>query len=224
MCGLHGTAMDRLELEGTSHTYRRGQLVFAAGARAQVLHVIRSGKVKVFRTWHDGDEQVLRLLGPGEILGYRPLFSDEPYLASAEAVEDSVICAIPQATVDELVRSVPGLAGALLRKLAQELRLSEELMMDLVRRPVRQRAARLLLRLLEDNRNAPDPAAILSRELMHKDMARMIGATPETFSRVLRGFAQSAVVKVTRGSIRVLDETRLRRIAGELNPSRLDHG
>jgi CRP/FNR family transcriptional regulator len=215
LCGLSGRALERLDRERGAHRYRRGQAIFTAGTPLEALYVIRSGRVKVYRTWHDGEEQVLRLLGPGEIFGYRPLFAGEPSRASAEAVVDSEICVVPRATVHELVRGDAELALQLLAKLARELRISESLMMDLVRRPVRQRVARLLLTLLADNRGARDPAAIVSRELMRKDMARMVGTTPETFSRVLRAIAQAGAVSLTRDRIRVRDEAVLRRIAGE---------
>ena len=214
-CGLTAQARDRLEQGRTTHVFRRGQPVFYAGSSSQNLFVIRSGRVKVFRTWRGGEEQVIRLLGPGELLGYRPLLANEPYVASAEAVEDSTLCIIPAETARELLREVPGLALELLAKLARELRLSEDLMMDLSFRPIRQRAARLLLRLLEDNRDGVEPAVIQSQYFRRQDMARMIGTTPETFSRTLRGFAQRGFVTLTRDRICIRDHALLRKAAGE---------
>jgi CRP/FNR family transcriptional regulator, polysaccharide utilization system transcription regulator len=217
-CGLGAQARDRLEQDKTTHVFRRGQPVFFAGAPAQNLFVIRSGRVKVFRTWRGGEEQVIRLLGPGELLGYRPFLVNEPYVASAEAVEDSTICVIPATTVRELLRDAPGLALELMAKLARELRLSEDLMMDLLYRPIRQRAARLLLRLLEDNRDGAEPTVIQSQYFRRQDMARMIGTTPETFSRTLRGFAQRGLVTLTRDRIRIRDQALLRKAAGDPQP------
>jgi CRP/FNR family transcriptional regulator len=105
-----------------------------------------------------------------------------------------------------------------LAKLARELRLSEDLMMDLLHRPVRQRAARLLLSLLEDNHRAIEPAILLSQHLRRLDMARMIGTTPETFSRVLHGFAQRGIVTLTRDRICIRDQALLHQVAGEAHP------
>ncbi len=215
ICGLSTGARDRLEQDRTTHVFRRGQPIFYAGAPAQALYVVRSGRVKVFRTWRGGEEQVLRLLGPGELLGYRPLLANEPYVAGAEAVEDSTLCIIPAATVRELMRDVPGLALELLAKLARELRLSEDLMMDLIHRPIRQRAARLLLNLFEDNQRAAEPTILRSQHLRRQDMARMIGTTPETFSRVLRGFAQRGIVTLARDRICIRDHALLHQVAGE---------
>ena len=215
ICGLSRRVRDRVEQDRATHVFRRGQSIFYAGTPAHALYVLRSGRVKVFRTWRGGEEQVLRLLGPGELLGYRPLLADEPYVASAEAVEDSTLCIIPAATVRELLRDVPGLAFELLAKLARELRLSEDLMMDLIHRPVRQRAARLLLLLFADNQGSSEPALLRSHQLRRQDMARMIGTTPETFSRVLRGFAQRGIVALSRDRIRIRDHALLHKVAGE---------
>ncbi|HVP38451.1 MAG TPA: Crp/Fnr family transcriptional regulator [Candidatus Saccharimonadales bacterium] len=214
-CGLGTLAGDRLDQDKATHLFRRGQLIFAANTPPHALYVVRSGRVKVFRTGDDGEEQVIRLLGPGEMLGYRPLLAGEPVAANAEAVEDSSICIIPAATIRELLRDLPELANLLLTKLARELRASEDLMMDLLHRPVRQRAARLLLNLLEDNRRALEPEVLHARHLRRQDMARMIGTTPETFSRVMRAFAQRGIITLSRASIRVRDRALLRQAAGE---------
>lgn len=215
ICGLSARARGRLEQDRVTHAFRRGQPIFHAGSPAQALYVVQSGRVKIFRTWRGGEEQVIRLLGPGELLGYRPILANEPYVASAEAVENSTLCVIPAATVRELLRDVPELALQLLAKLASELRASEDLLMDLIHRPVRQRAARLLLSLLEDNHRAAEPVIIPSRLLRRQDMARMIATTPETFSRVLRGFTQHGLITLTRDHIHIRDHARLLKVAGE---------
>ncbi len=214
VCGLAERVRARVSQEHATHLFRRGQPVFFAGTPAQALFVIRSGRVKVYRTWSGGDEQVIRLLGPGEMLGYRPLLANEPYMASAEAVVDSTLCLIPATTVHELLRDVPEFAAALLSKLARELSRSEDLMMDNLHRPVRQRAARLLLQLLADNQNSPEPNILRSEHLRRLDMARMLGTTPETFSRILRTLAQRGAVTLTRDWIKVRDRALLHKVAG----------
>jgi CRP-like cAMP-binding protein len=214
VCSLNSDSHGRIRGETTTHLFHRGQLIFYAGAPAHALYVIRSGRVKVFRTSRAGDEQVLRLLGPGEIVGFRPLLAGDSYRASAEAVEEASVCILPAATLRELLRELPELALELLAKLARELSQSEDLMMSLLHRPVRERAARVLLLLREDNRGAPEPERLESRHLRRQDMARMIGTTPETFSRVLRGFAHRGAIELTRDSLRIRNLALLQEIAG----------
>lgn len=218
LCGLHPGPAGGFAESRVAHLYERGQAIFHEGLPAHSLFIIHSGRVRVFRTWTNGDEQVLRLLGPGEIIGYRPIFANEPYGASAEAVEDSAICVVPREDLLERIRQDPEMALALLAKLSLELRLSEDLMMDLIRRPVRERAARLLLSLVEDGPGGPEDRSIVSSQIRRQDLARMIGTTPETFSRVLSGFAQRGIVELSRERIVVRNAAMLRRAAGERDP------
>ena len=215
VCRLRSGPAGRFAEERSSQLFTRGQVLFHEGWPAHSLFIIHSGLVRVFRTWRNGDEQVLRLLGPGEIVGYRPIFANEPYGASADAVEESAICVVPRDVVLDRIRRDPELGLQLLGKLSTELRISEDLMMDLIRRPVRERAARLLMGLLEGSGRSPEAMAATLGHIPRKDLARMIGTTPETFSRVLRSFAERGIVELTRDRILVRDPALLRRVAGE---------
>lgn len=212
-CGLTGTAGDRFRSQRISLVFRRGQSVFHEGMEATALFVIVSGLVKVSSLWRDGHEHVLRLLGPGQLLGYRPLLANECYHASAEAVEDSTLCVLPAAAVRTALRDVPELALELLSKLARELRLSEELMLDLLHRRVSERVARLLLAVPGWSGDAPGASTIWSHGLSHRSMAALIGTTPESFSRALRALARRGVIGLSRDHIQVLDVAALRRAA-----------
>jgi len=213
ICPGGSKSLDRLAGEGVTHVFRRGQYIFHAGTPAQSMHVIRSGRVKIVGSCRNGEELVLRLLGCGEIIGYRPVLAGERYNASAEVIEETSVCIFPAAAVREALRADPRLALELLAKLARELRLSEELMMELVHRPVRQRAARMLLGLMDQSQPDGTAGVITGRDLQRKDMARMIGTTPETLSRVLRDFARRGLIALTRDTLRVRDTSQLRRVA-----------
>lgn len=209
-----GTA-GRFSGHRVAQVFARGQSLFHEGGPAHSLFILHTGRVRVFRTWSTGEEQVLRILGPGEIIGFRPIFADETYGASADALEESSLCIVPRTAVIERIRQDPELALELLAKLSRELRISEDLLMDLMRRPVRERAARLILGLVEGAGAANGASSAVATPIPRKDLARMIGTTPETFSRVLRGFADRGIVEVTRARIVVRNAALLRRVAGE---------
>lgn len=219
-CSLVATELERCTSQATVHVFKRGQTIFHTGAPPLALYIICSGRVKVFKIWHHGEEQVLRLLGPGDVLGYRPLFANEPYGASAESLGEATICILPRAVVHELVNTIPGVALQFLELMARELRVSEDLMMDLSHRPVRQRTARLLLELLPESQPGGAPGSIGSKELRRKDMARMIGTTPETLSRVLRALSAAGMIAVTTERIRIRDRAALERLGGQASQAR----
>lgn len=211
--GLTGAAAERLARDTTEQVFKRGQTIFHHGSPCHVLYLIRIGRVKVSSVGRQGEELVLRLLGPGEVLGFRPLLSDEPYNATGVAVEDTTLCVVPAATLKALLRESPEFVLKVLTKLARELRVTEEMMMDMLYRPARQRVAAVLLKLVDDNLAAPDPLTIASSHLKRKDMAGMAGTTPETLSRILRAMADQHIVSLTRERVHVRDRARLERIA-----------
>lgn len=211
-CSLTGRSRRQFERERTVHTYERGQVVFYEGEPPLAMHCIRSGRVKIFKRSGRGDDLVIRILGPGEILGYRAPLADEPYAASAGTLEETTVCTLSRRALLGLVARSPDFALAFLKKLALELRVSDEIALEIFEQPVPRRAARLLLMLVEDAASKARRSA--SVRIQRKDLAAMIATTPETLSRVLRGFAQRGLVELTRTEIRVRDPATLRRVAG----------
>jgi CRP-like cAMP-binding protein len=212
-CALAGGHLERLDREKSVRTYERGEAVFYAGNPPLAVYCVYSGRIKLYKTGRRGEEQVIRLLGAGEMTGYRALLANEPYAATAEAIERTVVCTISRQTLLTLVRESPDLALALLARMAQELRRSEDSMVSRTEDSVRIRAARLLLMLSGDQDRGLTSPAQISVPLRRAEMAQMIGTTPETLSRTLHGFASRGWLALSRVDIVVLDFAALRRIA-----------
>jgi CRP/FNR family transcriptional regulator len=218
-CGLQGQLLEELDRAKTVHVYRAGQGIFYEGAPALAVHCIRTGRVKLVKIGPHGDELVIRLLGPGETFGYRAILANEPYSATAEAVEETTVCTIPRETLLSLIRRSPNLAFEFLAKLAREMRLSEELMMELRQERVRQRTAHFMLMLIEEGGEEPVPGMMVRLPMKRKDIARMIGTSPETLSRTLRHLADRGILDVGRSEIGITNLVALRRLAGKDAPA-----
>ena len=212
-CVLAGSHLQRLDREKSVHTYERGESIFYAGNPPVAVYCVYSGRVKLYKLGRRGEEQVIRLLGSGEMTGYRALLADEPYAATAEAIERTVICTISRSTLISLVRESPELALNLLAKMAQELRRSEELMVSRTEDTVGVRTAQLLLWLCGNSRHVSAGPVQITVPLRRAEMAQMIGTTPETLSRTLHQFALRGFLELSRVEISVLDLTGLRKIA-----------
>ena len=212
-CVLAGAHLERIEREKTVHEYQRGEAVFYAGNPPLAIFCIYSGCVKLLKVGRKGEEQVIRLLGAGEILGYRALLSNESYAATAEALEPTTICMISKSTLMSLIRKSPDLAFQLMAKLGHELRVSEEQLVSRTEDTVRERVAQLLLWLSDSTGIDVVPGTELHVPLKRAEMAQMIGTTPETLSRTLKLFAERKTIELTRSTIRILDPAALGRHA-----------
>ncbi len=215
-CGLAGEHLERLEREKSVRRYERGETVFYEGSAVLAIYLVCTGLLKLYKTGRRREQLVIRLLGPGDITGYRALLAGEPYAGTAEAVEPSTICAVSKETFLGLLRESPQLSLALLAKMAKEMRSSEEHMVAMAQESVRQRTARLLLFLhggqvgkLEKYK----PGEPVEVPLLHKEMAEMIGTTPETFSRTLHALARRGIIRLTRSKIFIENPAALETIS-----------
>jgi len=78
--------LESLERAKVVRDYSRGQIICQEGDPADALYCIHSGYIKLYKSCHHGDEVVIRLLRPGDLIGLRPLFALEALAATARAV------------------------------------------------------------------------------------------------------------------------------------------
>jgi CRP-like cAMP-binding protein len=204
--------VEKLNKCKTTHEYKRGQAVFYEGNPPLAIYCIHSGMVKLFKTGYSGVEYVIRLLGPGEIIGFRALLAGEPFAATAQAVSDTQICIISKEDFLNLLNSSSQLSFNLMAKLAVDLRISEEKFLSRAQESVKQRTARMLLQLLETSNEFSDNDSRISVPILRSEMAQVVGTTPETLSRTLRSLAQKQILRLNRSEISVTDVDKLRSV------------
>jgi len=214
-CSINDELRHRLDDEKSIQVFEHGQVLFYENSPSFAVFCIQAGRVKLYKTGNQGERYVIRLLGPGEILGYRAVLSGEPYAASAEAVEKTTACLVTRELLLKMLRESPDLAANMMRKLAVELRVSEDQMLSILNQSVRQRAAGLILSLISHNRLAQPGETSAINSLRRTEMAQMIGTTPETFSRTLRELAREGLIEVTSRTISVVNIAALEKIAGK---------
>lgn len=211
-CTLTGKHLARLDREKVVHHYDRDDTIFYAGNPPMAIYCIYSGRVKLFKTGAKSEEQVIRVLGHGEILGYRALLANEPYAATAVALEPTTICMVRKETLFDLLQKSPDLAMRLMANMARELRASEELLVSQRESTARERTAQLLLWFFDNGqRNASMPVK-LRIPLKRVELAHMVGATPETLSRLLRSMASQGILDMSRTEIWLRDAAALRKL------------
>ncbi|MBI4367172.1 MAG: Crp/Fnr family transcriptional regulator, partial [Deltaproteobacteria bacterium] len=197
----------------TTNTYKAGQVLFYEGNRAYGVHCLYAGRIKLYKTGHGGRLQIVRLAGPGDLIGYRALFAEEPYAATAEAMEDATVCFVERSVFLQLLTQNPAVSMKMIRKLAQELRHAEDQMTDIAQKPVKERLAELLLLLKETYGKPTKEGLEIGIALSREEMAEMIGTTQETIIRLLSAFRARGFLQVDGRKIVILDCKPLLRIA-----------
>jgi len=208
-CELEGKALEEFNQHKTNNTYKKGQTIFYEGNRAFGLYCIFAGRVKIYKAGIDGRQQIVRIAGPGDILGYRSLFADEPYSATAEALEDTSICCIDKNAFFPVLARNPDLSLNIIKKLAKELRHAEELATSIAHKSVRERMAELLLMLKATYGKETKKGSLIDLQLSREEIAEMIGITQETAIRLLSDFKKDGLIDVREREITILNHKAL---------------
>lgn len=194
-------------------TMHRGDVLFHEGDQGDALYVVLEGKIKIGLTAADGRENMLAVLGPGEMFGELSLFDPGPRTAAATALSDAELAELPHDALRPLLTGHPEVASHLLQALARRLRRTNEAMADLVFSDVPGRVAKALLDLA-DRFGEPGPDGLhVAHGLTQEELAQLVGASRETVNKALADFAARGWIRIEARAVVVHDQERLARRA-----------
>jgi CRP/FNR family transcriptional regulator len=191
----------------------RGDILFREGESGDSLYVIGEGKIKLGRSSSDGRENLVAILGPGEMFGELSLFDPGPRTMTATAVAETQLMGLGNDSLTGLLTGRPEVAKALLAALAKRLRRTNEHLADLVFTDVPGRVAKALLDLAERFGRPVDNGVMVSHYLTQEELAQLVGASRETVNKALADFATRGWLKLEARAVLLLDVDRLRRRA-----------
>lgn len=197
-------------LAGIANTMpaQRGKEIFHEGNEAEGLFGIIEGKVKISKLSPMGKEQILHILGPGELFAEVPVFAGRNYPANATTMEDSRLLFIPRKAFRDMIAADPDLAMGMLAILSIRLREFTRKIEALSLKEVPERLAAHLLLL-----RAQQKTDRLRLDLPKGQLASLLGTIPETLSRVLKKMTEAGYISVDGNDIAVADAERLDALA-----------
>jgi CRP/FNR family transcriptional regulator len=203
---LDGRELDGLRQIAVYREYRKGQIVFTEGSPSRGVHIVVAGTVKIYRVGPDGRERVFHVVQPGDAFAEAAMFMDA-YPATAQALTTATVILIEKNGFKQLLGRDPRLSFKIIGTLVKWLRQMRDALTDLTLKEVPARFASYVLSLPAET-GKPIKVAIGKTTL-----AQMIGTTKETFSRMLHRLAQHRILTYRGNQIRVLNRTRLQKIA-----------
>jgi CRP/FNR family cyclic AMP-dependent transcriptional regulator len=180
----------------------RGTPIMHEGDPTDCLYVIISGRLKVMMGDADGKEVILSLIGPGEFFGEMGLIDDSPRSASVVAIEPCELLSITKRDFRKCLQENFEMSMTVMRGLVRRLREADRKIGSLALLDVYGRVARLLLDMAEN----VDGEKIVTKRLPKQDIAKMIGASREMVSRVMKDLQTGGYIEM-RGSNIVLRDT-----------------
>lgn len=195
-CALADEDLQILDRSKTCNVFEPGQVIFYEGNTCLGIHCIEDGTVTLRKADSQGGSVVVGMLGAGHTLGYLSYFSGGPYNVSAEALTPCRVCFVDKAAVRQILLRNPAVGMAFLRRFADDLQSSEEERVRALTLPLRARLAHILLVLKDRSAEVDDHGQItIELPLSRRDLAAMLGARPESLSRMIRDFHDAGIAK-----------------------------
>ena len=220
LCLPAGLCLDDLErVENIVYVRRRvkrGEALFAAGDEFRTVYAIRSGFFKTCLVDGDGREQVTGFFMGGEILGMDGLGSGR-YNSSAIALEDSEVCVMPYALVEQMAREVPALQRHLHAVLAREIVRDHGVMMLLGSMRAEERLAAFLTNLSKRFHRRGYSACDFHLRMTREEIGSYLGLKLETVSRLFSQFQKDGLIEVEQKHVRILDIAGVERLLAAQN-------
>jgi CRP/FNR family transcriptional regulator, nitrogen oxide reductase regulator len=187
--------------------FKRRETVFCQGDPIQQVVILLSGCVKITQLGFDGNEVILRLCGPGDIVaGFRRLGANWSHSSTAQTTQPSIVLAWQAATFEKLLESFPALRHNALLILEERLLELEQRLREVSTETVGSRVSSELIRLSNRlGRNGRNAEIRVSRS----ELAQLTGTTVFTVSRLLTRWKSLGIVSSRREAVQINDVAAL---------------
>jgi CRP/FNR family transcriptional regulator, cyclic AMP receptor protein len=206
-------ALRRFGETGTCIAFPKRAMIFQESQCSNQVFLIRQGWVKLFSTSREGRRMIIRIAGPGDILGLNAALNDLPYEVTAQTLEPAQLIRVPRPELLWLLETFPEVARKAAQVLANQYR---ELFLDTRRLALCSSASGRLARLLLDWAATAAGGKLPLRFTLvftHEELAHMTGTTRETVTRLLNQFERNHIVERQGALLLILDPTRLDKLA-----------
>lgn len=185
--------------------YTKGETIFFEGDAADGFYLVSSGQIKVYKMNPMGKEHILHIFGPGEPVGEVPVFSNQPFPATAEAISKSSLYFFPRKDFVALIERNPSIALNMLAVLSVRLRQFATQIENLSLKEVPARLAGYLLYLADEQEHGD----VVQLPVSKGQLASLLGTIPETLSRIFARMSDEGLITVDGRSIAILDRDGL---------------
>ncbi|MFN2322756.1 MAG: Crp/Fnr family transcriptional regulator [Trueperaceae bacterium] len=187
--------------------YEVGTAVFRVGDPASHLHVITRGQVKLVTGNARGQERILAVCGPDDLIGEAFVLDQDRYRVDAVALEEVATCAMSREQFAQLAERSATFALAFASVLATNLFHCRDQLAQAYD-PIRHRVAKVLVdQTRRFGEVQPDGWHHLRTRLRHDEIASIVSATRVSVTTALTDLREMGLLQGTRGRYRVrLDE------------------
>ena len=209
LTGLSDEQQRELLEAGVPRTLQPREVLGAQGEPADAIALVQIGHLKLGQVNADGNETLVRFIGPGDCYGAIALAPGKRYPVSATAVETTRALVWPRATLAGLADRIPQIRANLFEEITRRMTGVLSAAQDLATEAAPLRIARALRRLAEHGgENSPAGIRIV-HPITRQDIAELTGTTLFTVSRLMSKWESDGLLLTGRGTVTVVDPEAL---------------
>jgi len=179
----------------TTKTIKRGEVIFSEGDKINGVYCVKDGICKLSKLSENGKDQIVKLNFKGDIMGHRSVIGEETSNLTAIALNDMEVCFIPKSEILEDLEKNTNFSFDLLKQMAQDLKDSDNTIVNMAQKSVRKRLADALL-YMHINFGV-DKDHFLNVVLSREDYANIVGTATESAIRILSQFKNEGLISTT---------------------------
>ncbi|MGN6283980.1 MAG: Crp/Fnr family transcriptional regulator [Afipia sp.] len=192
------------------------EIVLRQGDVATNLYVIIVGRLRAIQTTADGQQVIVRYLGPGEVAGYTALSGGERHPGTVIAVDDTHLFGWTESAIKDVMRKHSSIALNAVALLGERYHEMQIRLRELSTEKVEQRIAHTIVRLSQQAGRRTARGIEIAIPLSRQDLAEMSGTTLHTVSRTLSAWEEQGIVSCGRRRVVVSDPQKLLSVTEEV--------
>lgn len=190
-------------------------VIFHQGDEAGIFYLVLDGRLRVTQSTPEGEQVIIRYLGPADVAGYAVLSGDSQHPSTVTSIIESRLLGWPRAYIRQIMARRPEVAMNAVTILARRYTEIQQRLREFSTQGVERRIAHTVLRLARQAGRRTSRGIEIAFPLLRQDLAEMTGATLHTASRILSAWENRGIVASVRRRVIVHDMDELARIAGE---------
>ena len=206
-----------LNIPGQKKKFNKGEIIYHEETPSYGLYLVHSGIIKVYTSDDSGKEIILRLAGPGDIIGHHFLFKNISHIDSSKVIENSVCSFIDKKSLNEIQKSSSETFDYIIQKIGQELMIYQDKSIELIKKNVRERLASFFSYMVKNHSDIKNDKIRIKVQLTREEIASMIGTANETAIRFISEFKDLGLVEEVDRHFHILEKDKIDKLAGH-NP------
>ena len=187
----------------TKQRYKRGEVLVEQGQKSNALAILLTGRARVVSADSRGREVILATLGPGDYIGEMSIIDNEPHSATVRAEVQTDVLLLGRADFARCLAENSSMSLVVMRGLVKRLRHADRKIESLALLDVYGRVAHALLEFAVQDAHGQ---WIIREKISRQDLAKMVGASREMVSRVMKDLEERAFIQTLPNGVTLLKE------------------